>query len=295
MKVLHRKRRAPPLERVRERAARFAALAARFERPSMLRWVRRYPQLLDHAVASLQGGIEGTLRLLSPAYMLPDGVFGALDKCPQLATRTATRQKLLALEAQLGCPKRALGAAVAYFPTLLTMSEARLAELPATVRGAFAAWPRGRFTDLLARRAAELEAAGGLVRARQPRGDAGAGGAGGGSGGGGSGDGGDAGEPAAVAQAPAGPDESTEEAAGAGDSAEAPSAPDAQQQPSPSAAGALVAAPPPPELPPGPLSQERAAALAAAFLLAQPQMLIKPPDAVRRRLALLDAWLEGGG
>jgi hypothetical protein len=58
MRVIHRARRAPAPDRMRERARRFVALAARFGRPSMLQWLRRYPQLVDHKMSSLQGRIE---------------------------------------------------------------------------------------------------------------------------------------------------------------------------------------------------------------------------------------------
>jgi len=100
---------------------------------------------------------QATMQLLSPAYMLPDRVFQVLDKCPQLATRTCVQSKLEALESQLGCSKRRLGAAVVYFPTLLTMSEERLTALPRTVVRLLTAWPVGRFSALMAAKAAELE------------------------------------------------------------------------------------------------------------------------------------------
>lgn len=58
MRVLYKARRAPGLERMRERVSRYAALAARFNRPSMMRWTRRYPQIIDHKMSSLQARIE---------------------------------------------------------------------------------------------------------------------------------------------------------------------------------------------------------------------------------------------
>jgi hypothetical protein len=58
MRALRRERRAPGLDTMRERVSRYASLAARFARPSMLRWVKRYPQIINHQTATLQQRIE---------------------------------------------------------------------------------------------------------------------------------------------------------------------------------------------------------------------------------------------
>lgn len=58
LKTLHRLRRAPGIDKMRERVQRYVGLVARFDRPSMLLWVRRYPQLLNHKTSSLLQSIE---------------------------------------------------------------------------------------------------------------------------------------------------------------------------------------------------------------------------------------------
>jgi hypothetical protein len=176
------------------------------------------------------------------------------------------------------------------------MSTERLAALPRAVIDALCCSPRGEFTAVMARLAAELEAANATAGA-QPRpapaaGEAAAGEA--------AGDADGSEEQGQQQQQQAAPGDALLAGAAAGDSAASGTAhpvPQAAEAAEATEAGA-VSGPaarqerPPAALPDGPLPRERAAALAAAFLLVQPQMLIKSPEMVASRWAQLDAWLS---
>jgi hypothetical protein len=73
LRVFSRKRRAPSVDAARARVRRFAGLAARFARPSMLNWLKRYPQLLDHNMATLQHRIEVGIPALDQGRCIGEG------------------------------------------------------------------------------------------------------------------------------------------------------------------------------------------------------------------------------
>jgi hypothetical protein len=60
----------------------------------MLLWLRKCPRLLNNAEATLASAISALLALFSPALMLPSQAHALLDRCPQLAARTATSTKV---------------------------------------------------------------------------------------------------------------------------------------------------------------------------------------------------------
>jgi hypothetical protein len=56
----------------------------------MLLWLRKCPRLLNNAEATLASAVSQLLALFSPGLMLPAQAHEMLDRCPQLAARTAS-------------------------------------------------------------------------------------------------------------------------------------------------------------------------------------------------------------
>lgn len=60
----------------------------------MLLWLRKCPRLLHNAEATLSAAVAQLLALFSPGLMLPAQAAELLDRCPQLAARTAAVTKV---------------------------------------------------------------------------------------------------------------------------------------------------------------------------------------------------------
>jgi hypothetical protein len=60
----------------------------------MLLWLRKCPRLLNNAEATLASAVSQLLALFSPGLMLPSQAHEMLDRCPQLAARTASSTKV---------------------------------------------------------------------------------------------------------------------------------------------------------------------------------------------------------
>jgi hypothetical protein len=73
----------------------YAAVIAPYRRPAMLLWLRKCPRLLNNAEATLASAVSQLLALFSPGLMLPVQAHEMLDRCPQLAARTATSTKVM--------------------------------------------------------------------------------------------------------------------------------------------------------------------------------------------------------
>ncbi|WIA42161.1 hypothetical protein OEZ86_009427 [Tetradesmus obliquus] len=126
MAFLHKEKRAPGLAAIRGRIQRFKAVIAPYRRPGMLLWLRKCPRLLNNAEATLAAAVAALLGLLSPGLMLPSQAHELLDRCPQLATRTAvsTKAKLAVFVELFGA--RDAAPLLLRFPVILTMSTERI-------------------------------------------------------------------------------------------------------------------------------------------------------------------------
>jgi len=55
----------------------------------MLLWLRKCPRLLSNSDTTLARQVSQLLAAFAPVHMLPEEAFELLDRCPQLAARTA--------------------------------------------------------------------------------------------------------------------------------------------------------------------------------------------------------------
>ena len=80
----------PNLELVAGRIARYHAVTTEHgvPRASAHAWLKRFPMLLNHSEAALRKNIGAVIGLLAPRYLAPQGARVAIDRCPQLLSRS---------------------------------------------------------------------------------------------------------------------------------------------------------------------------------------------------------------